>query len=103
MNDSPTRLELTDLDGRLGLRVAGELDSHTAPDLEARLGQLPSEGDITLDLADLTFIDSSGLRVLVAQHQRLEDAGHALILAAPSAPVARLIEITGLTEHLRVE
>ena len=103
MNDSPPRLELTDLDGRHGLRVAGELDSHTAPDLDARVGALSSDHDVILELTDLAFIDSSGLRVLVAQHQRLEDAGRALVLVAPSPTVARLIEITGLTDHLRVE
>ncbi|MET0145657.1 MAG: STAS domain-containing protein [Ilumatobacteraceae bacterium] len=93
------RLDLeTDVDGALVLR--GEVDSYTAPDLAARLGGDPAVD--VIDLAGVTFIDSSGLRVLVEVHQARIDAGSRLALRAPSASVQRLLEISGLSGHLDV-
>ena len=55
-----------------------------------------------LDLPGVTFIDSSGLRVLVEAHQLRIERGTRLVLRAPSAPVQRLLEISGLAGHLDV-
>lgn len=98
------RLTIDDLDDAAGLRLSGELDSHTSSDLEAHLEHLVGGADpeIVLDLANVEFLDSAGLRVVIAQHQRLADAGRRLVLANPSAPVVRLLEITGLEGHLHV-
>ncbi len=97
-NEEP-RLELdTDVDGALVLR--GEIDSYTAPDLANRLSGDPPVD--VLDLAGVTFIDSSGLRVLVETHQARADAGSRLVLRTPSASVQRLLEISGLAGHLDV-
>ena len=56
-----------------------------------------------LDLASVTFIDSSGLRVLIDAHRRAEADGRVLVIVHPSPPVSRLFEISGLTNHLHVE
>jgi anti-sigma B factor antagonist len=87
-----------DVDG--ALLLTGEIDSYTAPELSERLaGEPPVE---VLDLAGVTFIDSSGLRVIVEAHQRRTAAGSRLVLRAPSAAVQRLLEISGLAGHLDV-
>jgi anti-sigma B factor antagonist len=87
-----------DVDGALVL--TGEIDSYTAPELSERLaGDPPIE---VLDLAGVTFIDSSGLRVLVEVHQQRVAAGSRLQLRSPSAAVQRLLEISGLAGHLDV-
>jgi anti-anti-sigma factor len=94
-----TRLEMDrDVDGALVL--AGEIDSYTAPELaELLAGEPPVE---VVDVAGVTFIDSSGLRVLVEAHHRRAAQGSRLVLRAPSAPVQRLLEISGLAGHLDV-
>jgi anti-anti-sigma factor len=99
MSTDDARLDVnTDVDGALVL--AGEIDSYTAPDLAERLEADPSL--VVLDLTEVTFIDSSGLRVLVEGHRRRVEAGSSLTLRSPSAAVQRLLEISGLAGHLDV-
>jgi anti-anti-sigma factor len=85
-----------------GLVLSGELDSHTAPILEAELARLDDQSDVTLDLSALSFIDSSGLRVIISSHQARSDRGERLVLAPISDAVRRLLEITSLTDHLNL-
>ena len=84
--------------------VAGELDAHTAPSLNELGDRLQTEGHrrVVLDLAPTSFVDSSGLRSLIALHAGLAEAGGALALRAPSDPVVRLLEITSLRDHFTV-
>jgi anti-sigma B factor antagonist len=98
--DSPSRCLFSDVDGRL--HVAGELDAHSAPDLSDKLGPLLGEGDVHLDLSAVEFMDSSGLRVVVDAHQRATAAGAKLIVHDPSKSVRRIIEISGLADHLNL-
>lgn len=84
-----------------GLAASGEIDAHTAPTLAAAIDAAGT--DVTLDLAGVEFVDSSGLRVLIDAHQRLADAGGALRLTALSDPVRRLLEISGVSDYLGVE
>ena len=99
MGADETRLELTvGPDG--ALLLDGEIDTYTAPGLAARLAADP-DVDV-VDLAGVSFIDSSGLRVLVQIHQTRAAAGDTLTLRSPSASVQRLLEISGLATHLDV-
>jgi anti-sigma B factor antagonist len=77
--------------------VTGEIDAHSAPALEARLGEAKC-GSVVLDLSGVEFIDSSGLRVLVTQQQRRTAQGHHFAVADPSVCVQRLFDMVGLTE-----
>jgi anti-sigma B factor antagonist len=93
------RLELSiDTEGTLVLQ--GEIDSYTAPDLAEQLAADPPVE--VIDVAGVTFIDSSGLRAIVEAHQARAAAGSRLVLRAPSAAVQRLLEISGLAGHLDV-
>jgi len=87
------------------MTVAGELDPHTADDLAGALDDLTSRDDIssvTLDLAEVSFIDSSGLRTILTAHEALSSRDAQLTLRSPSEAVHRLLEITDLLEHLDV-
>lgn len=87
-----------------GWAVVGEIDASTAPTLEAALADLPEGGEpVVLDLGDVTFIDSSGLRVLIALASRASDGGRSVKIDRPSPTVARLLEITGLAEMFGLE
>jgi anti-sigma B factor antagonist len=85
-----------------GWKLNGEVDAHTAPALAAALAELPS-GVVTLDMADVSFMDSSGLRVLMEATTRARDGGGDLTVSNPSPAVARLVEISGLGEQLRLD
>ena len=79
--------------------VCGELDLSTASRLDEQLVSLADEGvlNVTLDLANLDFIDSSGLQALVAGLKRLRAQGGDLGLRSPRASTLKVLEITGLT------
>lgn len=81
--------------------VVGEIDAHSAPSLAEQLLTLNGE-TLVLDLAGVTFMDSSGLRVVVNLHQHGQDGGPELVIQDPSKPVVRLFEIAGLTELLAI-
>lgn len=101
MSESPTRLSLAEGDGSIG--VTGDVDAYSAPDLAAALDPIPGDGVFTLDLSGVGFMDSSGIRVLVDAHQRGEDTGRRVVVANPSRSVRRILEISGLLDHLNVE
>jgi anti-sigma B factor antagonist len=86
------------------IALSGELDPHTAPLLQGTIDQLLAEGstDLVLDLSGLGFVDSSGLRVLISAQSLLADQGGTLTLHAPSETVRRLLEITGLIDHIAI-
>ena len=99
MTAEDPRLDVAvDIDGALVLE--GEIDSYTSPELTARLNADPTIEIV--DLAAVTFIDSSGLRALVQAHQARNEVGSSLQLRAPSAAVQRLLEISGLAGYLDV-
>lgn len=99
MPASSNRLEIVDLDpARIGVR--GELDAHTATALTDHLtAWSPADSELVLDLSEVSFIDSSGLRVLIETHQRGAECSHGLVLDSPSHTVRRLLEIAGLDGH----
>lgn len=100
MNDPIARLDISRDGDRIV--VAGDVDAHTCPDLASELDPLPGSGDVRLDVADVGFIDSSGLRVIIGAHQRAEESDRKLLIERPSKSVSRLLEISGLTEHLHI-
>lgn len=80
------------------VRLEGECDMATAPQLQETLQQFrpPAVDQVILDLSDLTFLDSSGIGVIVAALKRLREADGELKIAGASGPVLRVLEITGL-------
>ncbi len=102
MSDVPLRLTAIEVDSST-LALDGEIDAHTAPELAARYVELPAgDGDVVIDMSKVDFMDSSGLRVIIELHQRVEQASRNLVLLTPSPAVARLIEVSGLSSHLHV-
>lgn len=100
MSDSTARLAVSLQGSRV--TVVGDIDAHTCPTLASGLEPLPGDGDVHLDLAGVGFVDSSGLRVIIATHQHAESAGRRLLIEHPSRSVERILEISGLTGHLHI-
>jgi anti-anti-sigma factor len=91
-------------DGRVSFIPRGELDLATAPELEEQVLEAVRSGDrsVVLDLRELTFMDSTGVRTIVAAHKTAQETGTDLRVIRPSAgnPVSRVIEISGIDEAL---
>ena len=80
------------------LRLAGELDSATAPALRDQIVQLISEGrsDLVFDCTRLEFIDSTGLGVLIGARARALAANGSVALLGVSSALRRLLVVTGI-------
>ena len=83
--------------------VRGEIDMATAPKVRDALNELVDAGAsrIVVDCRGLDFLDSSGIGVLIAVRKRLGDAG-VLTLEAPQAHVRKVLELTGVIDHVEI-
>ena len=82
------------------VRVGGELDVAVAPTLRDHLDLAiaAGSGDVLIDMAGVTFLDSTAVCELVRAHVALCDVGHSLVVADPAPVVTRIFEITGLLD-----
>lgn len=82
------------------LHVSGEVDLFTSPKLKERILDLLEGGTtkLVLDLEQVTFMDSTGLGVLVGALRRLTERQGSLALVCPQGPVLRVMEVTGLNK-----
>ncbi|TMR33974.1 STAS domain-containing protein [Nonomuraea zeae] len=92
------------LTGVTVITLAGEIDLAGTPQLHHFIGkarQTPAD-HLVFDMAEVTFMDSSGLRVLLDAFAYAQQHGGTVHLTALQGPPARLIEITKVGQHLRV-
>jgi anti-sigma B factor antagonist len=89
---------------KLVVRVAGEVDIQTSPVLDEQLQRVTADGapSVVVDLSDVTFLDSTGLSVLIAGLKRCQEAGGTMRLASPRPNVRKVLEITGLTSVFQI-
>jgi anti-sigma B factor antagonist len=85
--------------------LTGELDLHTAPTLEQALEGVVGLGgtSVGVDLAEVTFVDSTTLEVLLRYHERFRGLGGGLVIVTDDRRVLRTFEITGLDGVLTIE
>jgi anti-anti-sigma factor len=98
-------ISISDRNGRAVVVIRGELDLATAPDLETALSELQEAGqDVAVDLRELEFMDSTGLRALVAAHARAEDSAQTFVIVRPrpGAPIERILAIAGVASVLEL-
>ena len=86
------------------LVLKGELDLYSAPALDDAVVELEGEKwpVLFLDLRELDFIDSAGLRLVVRTHARAQQDGRRLVLIRGGENVARVLELTGLVDELEI-
>jgi len=90
-------------DDELLVAVRGEIDMASAPQLRELLETAIAAGvtRVVLDCRGLEFLDSSGIGVLVAARKRLGEGGE-LVIDSPPAHVRKVLDITGVGDHLTV-
>lgn len=86
------------------LGVAGEVDLATVPELERAVKGVLDEGtsNLVIDLSDTSFMDSTGLRVLIMADREFKDADRDLAILVKPGPISRLLDVSGMHELLRV-
>jgi anti-anti-sigma factor len=83
--------------------VHGDIDVAGGPILEAAILEREKDGPVVIDLGDVLFIDSSGLRSLLGASRRAHERSTTVILRDVGPEVLRLLQITGTTERFSIE
>jgi anti-sigma B factor antagonist len=99
----PASVQTQTDDGSPVVVVTGEIDMATAPMLGRELTSAIESGDgpVVLDLTEVTFLDSSGLRVAIVAHRDLGDRGRRLaVVCDPEGHVRRTFALAGLADVL---
>lgn len=80
------------------VEIKGEVDVFTAKELKQKLIDIYSEkpGDIVIDFNEMSYIDSTGLGVIIGAYGRIKESNHKLSIINPKKNVLKLLNITGL-------
>ena len=100
----PLELRTEQDQGAPRLVVSGELDLASAEQLDAQLKQLesPEPDVIVLDLRELEFMDSTGLRTVIAADSRARERGARLVVVRAPEEVDRVFRLTRMDQHLEL-
>jgi anti-anti-sigma factor len=84
------------------VRLAGEIDLYNSAEVGAALAEVAQNQPerVVVDLAEVEFVDSTGLGTLIEVRKQLPDGS--LVLAAPRQEVRRALEVAGLIDHFPV-
>lgn len=98
----PFSVERTERGRTVVLALTGELDLATAPQLTEAAADVPAGAQLVVDLAELEFMDSSGLRVLMNLDLRARREGWELAVARPQDAVMRLLELSNVRDRIPI-
>jgi anti-sigma B factor antagonist len=95
-------VETVEADGLVRLVLKGELDLSTVGKVEEELRRVETDAPslVVLDLSELSFLDSTGLRLVVTADQRAREGGRRLAIVRGPETVQRVFTITRLDERL---
>lgn len=99
-------LSTTAPDGAALVAVAGELDLASAPELEAELLRVLADAsvpEVGVDLREVTYLDSSGLRTLLLAAREADATGRRLRITPGSGQALRVITLAGVADRLNLD
>lgn len=100
------RIELTHNRRTLVVRLHGELDHHTADMVKEKMEESIELGNvqhIVLSLRDLTFMDSSGLGVILGRYKQITARGGKMVVCDANPSIYRLFEMSGLFKIVSIQ
>lgn len=92
-------VKVEEKDGALVAWLAGELDHHAADEVRRELDSALARrrgGKVVLDMSKLTFMDSSGIGVVLGRYRKVKEAGGRLTVRSPSDKTDRLLRLAGI-------
>jgi anti-sigma B factor antagonist len=104
MTDPRPLMQTDSEDGRVVVRLSGEIDLSNVDGLEAQIDDAISDArDVVIDLTAIDFIDSRGLRLLKRVSTAVAGRGGTLLIVAPASSIARsVLDMTGMSQELAV-
>lgn len=97
-----TNIEINE--GTMEVKLEGRLDSITAPELDkAVTPRLEGITHLTLDMTELLYLSSAGLRVILSLKKKLDAAKGSMLLLNPNGLIMDVLETTGFVDLLDIE
>lgn len=96
------RIETIETESGITIKLGGELDSATCDELGSRFEQLAGGRgvqDLVLDLSEVSFIDSSGMRAIILIERSADERGFALTILPPPEALTDLLHLTGIADR----
>ena len=93
-------------DGVLEVKLAGEIDHHNAVSVRSDIDGLIFEirpQKVILDLSEISFMDSSGLGLIMGRYSLIKDLGGTLTLRAPTPAVMKILTLAGMERMIKIE
>ncbi len=87
------------------VEVAGELDDHMAGKVRREIDKALDTDikNIIFDFSKLTFMDSSGVGMIIGRYKKIQKHSGRLLIASPKPQVKRILEMSGLTNIIKIE
>ena len=99
----PFEIHVNDDGAEVRVTALGELDIETSPQLDATLRRAEAPGrNVTVDLRRLTFMDSTGINLLVAHASRAESERFTFSIWAPEGAAGRVLDLAGVRRMLPI-
>ena len=86
----------------LTLAISGRMDTSTAPQMEAVVEELTGVKELVLDCAELEYVSSAGLRVIMKAQKKMAEAGSMKVINV-NETIMEVFEITGFDSFLTIE
>ena len=93
-------------DGVLEVKLVGEIDHHSAVSVRSNIDGLIFDlrpQKVVLDLSEISFMDSSGLGLIMGRYALIKDLGGSLSLRAPTVAVMKILSLAGMERMIKIE
>ena len=93
-------------EGVLEVKLIGEIDHHSAVNVRSDIDELIFDirpKKVVLDLSEISFMDSSGLGLIMGRYALIKDFGGTLSLRAPTVAVMKILTLAGMERMIKIE
>ncbi len=96
------KIDLKKEDKKLTIKLGGKLDTNTSPELDSKMNELEGMEEVIIDMKELDYISSAGLRVLLSMQKVMNKQGKMTIINVCDN-VMDIFEVTGFSDILDIE
>ncbi len=96
------KIDLKKEDKKLTIKLDGKLDTNTSPELDSKMNELEGMEEVIIDMKELDYISSAGLRVLLSMQKVMNKQGKMTIINVCDN-VMDIFEVTGFSDILDIE
>ena len=96
------KIDLKKEDKKLTIKLGGKLDTNTSPELDSKMNELEGIEEVIIDMKELDYISSAGLRVLLSMQKVMNKQGKMTIINV-CENVMDIFEVTGFSDILDIE